>query len=334
MRQVVFDRYGDPAEVLLLRQRPVPEPGPGEVRVRMRASPVNPSDLLLVQGRYGRPASLSPGLPPDGSTPASPVGFEGVGTVDAAGPGTPYTAGTRVAVSALGTWSEYLTTDADDILPVPDGLTDAAACQLTINPVTARLLLDDLGLAEGELILLTAAASTVARMVIQLAARRGLRCLCVVRDKRHRHSLMAAGAEAVLVQDTERLGQQLAALAEGQGIAAVLDAVGGPVGTHALRSLRDGGRFISYGLLSGEPLTVAPEELLFRNLTMTGFWLPERLGRLPAAHTGRLMRDVTEQLLLGRLTVPAVEHFDLADAASAVRCALRPGHPGKAVLTS
>ncbi|MFD7663900.1 zinc-dependent alcohol dehydrogenase family protein [Streptomyces sp. NPDC059788] len=331
---MVFDRYGDPAEVLLLKHREVPEPGPGEVRVRMRVSPVNPSDLLLVQGRYGRPAPFSPGLHPDGGAAASPVGFEGVGTVDRAGPGARYAAGTRVAVSALGTWSEYLTTDADDVLPVPDGLSDAVACQLTINPVTAHLLLDDLGLAEGELILLTAASSTVARMVLQLAGPRGLRCLCVVRDKRHRSSLMAAGAEAVLVQGEERLGQQLTALSDAGGIAAVLDAVGGPVGTLALRALRDGGRFVSYGLLSGEPLTVAPEELLFRNVTMTGFWLPERLGRLPAARTGRLMRDVTEQLLRGRLTTPAAEHFDLADAARAVRCALGPGHAGKAVLTS
>ena len=54
----------------------MPEPGPGEVRVRMIASPINPSDLLVVRGRYG----VLPRLP---ATP----GFEGVGVVDKAGPG-------------------------------------------------------------------------------------------------------------------------------------------------------------------------------------------------------------------------------------------------------
>src|SRR5207249_5063791 len=76
MKAIVFDRFGDPAEVLQVRDLPMPEPGPGQVRVRMRASPVNPSDLLVVRGQYGRAPAL----------PATP-GFEGVGVIDKAGPG-------------------------------------------------------------------------------------------------------------------------------------------------------------------------------------------------------------------------------------------------------
>ena len=49
MKAAVFERFGEPAEVLQVREVPVPEPGPGEVRVRMIASPVNPSDLLVVR---------------------------------------------------------------------------------------------------------------------------------------------------------------------------------------------------------------------------------------------------------------------------------------------
>src|SRR5690349_25002949 len=76
MRAIVFDRFGEPADVLREEEVPDPEPGPGEVRVRMIASPVNPSDLLFVRGRY----VIKPKLP------ASP-GFEGVGVVDKVGPG-------------------------------------------------------------------------------------------------------------------------------------------------------------------------------------------------------------------------------------------------------
>src|SRR3954451_18354861 len=76
MKSIMFDQFGEPADVLSVRDVPMPEPGPGEVRVRMIASPVNPSDLLVVRGRYGVLPSL----------PATP-GFEGVGIVSKAGPG-------------------------------------------------------------------------------------------------------------------------------------------------------------------------------------------------------------------------------------------------------
>src|SRR2546428_5852698 len=76
MKAAVFDRFGEPRDVLGIRDLPAQEPGPGQVRVRMLASPVNPSDLLVVRGDYGR----LPQLPP---TP----GFEGAGVIDAVGPG-------------------------------------------------------------------------------------------------------------------------------------------------------------------------------------------------------------------------------------------------------
>src|SRR5437899_4695488 len=108
MKAIVFDQFGDPAEVLQVRAVPVPEPGPGEVRVRMLASPINPSDLLTVRGEYGRRPEL----------PATP-GFEGVGIVEAAGPGLlgrlpRWRRGRRVAVlnSTGGNWQEHVVVPA------------------------------------------------------------------------------------------------------------------------------------------------------------------------------------------------------------------------------
>ena len=53
VKAIVFERFGEPADVLQVRDVPMPEPGPGQVRVRMIASPINPSDLMVVRGRYG-----------------------------------------------------------------------------------------------------------------------------------------------------------------------------------------------------------------------------------------------------------------------------------------
>lgn len=76
MQAVLFDKIGEPSEVLQLRGIPDPVPGPGEALVRVLLAPVHPSDLHMIRGRYGYQPAL----------PASP-GAEGVGVVEALGPG-------------------------------------------------------------------------------------------------------------------------------------------------------------------------------------------------------------------------------------------------------
>ena len=57
-------------------EQPVPEPRRGQVLVKIEAAPCNPSDLLLLQGKYGVSKSL-PTVP----------GWEGAGQVVASGGG-------------------------------------------------------------------------------------------------------------------------------------------------------------------------------------------------------------------------------------------------------
>src|SRR6516164_4724754 len=136
MKAIRFTRFGEPTEVLELQEVPIPEAGPGQVRVRMIASPINPSDVLVVRGEYGRLPQL----------PATP-GFEGVGVIDAAGPGLlrylrRLRPGRRVAVlnGQGGNWQEYVVLPARQVVPVPDDVPDDQAATFFVNPASALVM--------------------------------------------------------------------------------------------------------------------------------------------------------------------------------------------------
>ena len=165
MRALRFHEHGPPTDVLRLDTLPMPEPGPGEVRVRLTHRSVNPADLSLVRGTYGR----SRDLPAVG-------GNEGVGRIDALGADVErLTIGQRVVkLGEAPTWQEALVLPADDVLPILDDLSDEAAAQLFVNPLTAWLLLRAVpDLRPGDTIVQTAGASAVARIVTELAVREG-----------------------------------------------------------------------------------------------------------------------------------------------------------------
>jgi NADPH2:quinone reductase len=52
MKAFVFERTGDPNDVLAVQELPEPKPGPGEILVRVRLSPVHPSDMHIMRGRF------------------------------------------------------------------------------------------------------------------------------------------------------------------------------------------------------------------------------------------------------------------------------------------
>src|SRR5246500_3400921 len=126
MKALIFGEPGDPTSVLKLAEIPTPPLAPGEALVRVLLSPINPSDLHMVRGRYGYQPAL----------PASP-GAEGVGIVEAVGPGVQDPmVGTRVVfVHMWNTWREQIVCPVDRLVPVPDGLEDETAAISYINPL-------------------------------------------------------------------------------------------------------------------------------------------------------------------------------------------------------
>ena len=326
MRSVQFTQFGEPNTSLSLVDLPMPEPGAGEVLLRLTHRPINPSDLETVRGRYGR----LPQLP-------AVVGMEGMGRIEALGEGVNgFSLGQRVIPLGVrgGTWVEYAVTPANRLVPVPDAVSDQAAAQFLANPVTAWVMLvDELALQEGDWLLQTAAGSALGRLVIQLARIKGYKTVNLVRRQEQVQELLALGADAVLVTDEADVVGKVKALTGGKGVKGVIEAVGGTTGALALSCLRAGGTMIVYGMLSHEPIPLHSGEVLFKGVTVKGYWLTHWLRVENPLKVLQTLGELMNLMAAGQLVPPVEAEYDLADFAAAITHAETPGRSGKVLLT-
>jgi NADPH2:quinone reductase len=325
MKAVVLERWGEPEQVLEVRDVPEPEPGPGQVRVRMIASPINPSDLLLVRGRHGR-------QPPLPTTP----GYEGVGVVEAgAGLLARRVMGRRVAVlnSHGGNWQEKVILPARQAVPVPRELTDEQAATFFVNPASALVMTRRvLRVPAGAWLLQTAAGGALGRMVIRLGVRHGFRTLNVVRRREQAEELLRLGGTAAVATNDEPLFDRVQTLTGGEGVRYAIDAVGGATGTEVIRCLAPGGRLLVYGTLSDEPIALDPRVLMVGQKCVEGFWLSEWVREQGVLTMLLLFRRIGKLLREGTLTSEVGTSFPLAEVRAAVRQAAAPGRQGKVLL--
>ena len=326
MRAAVFERFGEPTEVLGVRDVAEPRPGPGQVRVRMILSPVNPSDLLVVRGRYGVLPSL----------PATP-GFEGVGVVDQAGPGIlgRWVMGKRVTVinNTGGNWAEYAVIPARQARPVPSDIPDDQAAAYFVNPATVLALARHvLKVRKGEWLLQSAAGSTLGRMMIRLGRHDGFKTLNVVRRREAVDELKALGADAVICTEDGPIEDQVRRIVGAEGVRSAIDPVGGETGTALFRSLAPEGRLIVFGSLSEQPLQIESRLMIAGDRRVQGFWLGHymRQQSIPAAL--RLFGEITAMMRKKVLTSEIGRVYPLDEITEAARHADTIARHGKVLL--
>ncbi len=322
MRALRFSEHGDPRSVLRLEALPVPAPGPGEVRLRMRRCPVNPSDLLQVQGVYGR----LPALP-------AVAGLEGVGIVEALGAGVVgWKPGDRaVLLGVQGTWAEQALVAVENLVAVPADLSDDQAAQVIVNPLTAWIMAGELGLGPGKTLLQSAAGSIVGRAFIQLGKAWGFRTVNLVRRPEQVMELLALGADSVVCTEDPRWPEQAARFLP-RGADAAVDAVGGTLGGDMLKLLRARATLLVYGALSGAPLQLPGGQLIFRTTTVRGFWLTDWKRRTPKPDRDRACADLMALMTQGRLHCPVAGIHPLAEWRAAITQAQSTARGGKVLL--
>lgn len=258
MKAIVFNNNGKPQGMLSVVEVAKPICKGNEVLVKMIKSPINPADILFIAGEY----RYKPQFP-------QIAGLEGVGIVEESMfENVPQ--GSLVAFRHFNTWAEYVAVPLDKLNILPKDFPIDKAAQFSLNPLTAYALLEESGAKNGDCIVLTSGASTVSKLIIQLSKSKGIKVISIVRNQRDVLSLQEIGVEKVLTTD-ENLEEIIPNLIGNARLQAVIDAVGGEQTTTLLKTISPNGRLLLYGLLSKDNVSFHNSDIIFKNITISGF---------------------------------------------------------------
>jgi NADPH:quinone reductase-like Zn-dependent oxidoreductase len=312
MRALVLHSYQEGFDSLQTEDRTVPRPNRGEVLVRVAAAPINPSDLIFVQGLYGirKPLPVVPGL-------------EGSGTVVATGRGllALRLRGKRVAFAPSekrdGTWAEYAIAPALTCLPLPADVDDEQGAMALVNPLCAWGLMERARHTHARAVVSTASASQVGRMLVRLGRRFGIRVICVVRREEQVGALKALGATDVLNSADTAFDTQLRELCARFDARLAFEAVGGTMTERLLAALPRGSRILLYGGLSMQPIRIQAQQPIFEQKIVEGFWIPTWIASKNPLQLLLVQRNVLA-LLGSELHSDVRERVALEDARKAL----------------
>ena len=300
--------YGGP-EVMEYVDVELPEPAPGEATVRHTAIGLNFIDTYHRTGLY--PMDLPTGL-----------GSEAAGIVEAVGAGVDVVKpGDRVVYTGRPADSYSLQRNfaANQLVPIPEGVSDEVAAAALLKGLTAWYLLRrSYPVQDGDTVLLYAAAGGVGSIASQWARHLGVNVIGVVSTDAKAELARKQGCSHIIMADSDDIPGQVRALTDGEGVAAAYDSIGKDTFFTSLDSLRPHGVMVTFGNASGPVPPFAPAELAKRHsLFVTRpvlFDFVDTRERLLAASA-----ELFEVLGSGVVTISVNQRYPLAEAAQAHR---------------
>ncbi|MEV6704369.1 medium chain dehydrogenase/reductase family protein [Micromonospora wenchangensis] len=333
--EIVLPGVVDPSG-LQVCARELPVPVAGQVVLRMEATGVSFAEQQMRRGKYYD-------QPPFPFVP----GYDLVGTVTAVGPGgdTDLVGRRFAAVTKIGAWATHVLVEAADLVPVPDGVSPAAAETVVVNGITAWQMLHRLAkVRSGNVVVVLGANGGVGSTLVQLARHAGVRVIGTA-SPRHHDAVRALGATPVDYREPGMYHRVRALAAD--GVDAVFDHVGGPGVERSWQLLRRGGTLVSYGTAATKDEagnSRLPVLKLFAQLKLWhtlpnhrsayfyNFWAGHRNL---AAFRRNLSEDLTQVFRLladGVLDPQIAAEIPLAEAASALTLAESRTVAGKVIL--
>jgi NADPH:quinone reductase len=240
-KAIRYDKPGGP-EVMQWVDVEVGEPGEGEIRVKQSACGLNYIDVYFRTGLYPQP--LPAGL-----------GMEAAGEVTAVGKGvTSVKPGERVAYVARppGAYAQERVLRADQVIRLPDAISDEQAASIMLQGLTAQYLLRrTYRVKAGDTILIQAAAGGVGLIVCQWAKALGATVIGTVGSDEKAGIAKAHGCDHPIVYTREDFKARVREITNGAGVPVVYDSIGKDTYVKSLDCLAPLGMFVSFGNASG-----------------------------------------------------------------------------------
>ena len=310
-RAIRIHRYGGPEE-MVFEEVVDSAPAAGEIRIRHMAIGVNFTDTHARRGDYVESRVLD--------RPAV-VGLEGMGVVEALGPGvTRFAVGDRVGYVSrpLGSYCEARNFPADACVRVPDGIGNEVVAASLLKGMTVEYLIRRVyAVGPGDVVVFHAAAGGVGSIAGQWLKSLGAEAVGIVGSADKVEIARANGYAHVFVNGRDDWPARVRELTRGRGVPAVYDSVGKDTWDASLACLAPRGWMVCFGNSSGQVAPVALNTLREKSMILT--WT--KLGEYTA--TVAELTACAEAFfdVLGRgLVKPHVyKTFPLADAGAAHR---------------
>lgn len=271
MKAIRVEEFGEP-EVLGYEDAERPEPSMGEVLVEVRSIGVNFADTMRRRNQYVIRQELPfvPGSEVAGVVTEIGEGVEGVSVGDRV-----------VSLVGEGAYAEYALASSQALIPIPDDLDFDTAAAIPLQGLTAYHILKTSGqLKEGESVLVHAAAGGVGTLAVQMAKLMGASPVIATASSQEKLDLAKdLGADVLIDYTEEDWPEKVREATGGNGADVVLEMVGGDFVQKNLLCMNAWGRMVVFGAASGDRGEISPMELLRKNHSIVGFFLPQVMSR-------------------------------------------------------
>lgn len=322
MKVITFEQYGGP-EVLQYIEQERPTPGDNEVLVEVKAIGINYADTARREGQYVVPTPL-PYIP----------GSEIAGVIAEVGSKvTKFQVGMRVsALIESGGYADFVALDENMLIPIPDGVDFEQAVALPLQGLSAYHILKTMGrLVPGETVLIHAAAGGVGAIAVQLAKLFGAgKIIATASSAEKLEHAKAMGATHLVDYSKEGWVDEVKSITDNKGVDLALEMVGGDVFNQTLKCLAPFGRLVIFGAASGEQAQFHPGQLMRKNQSVIGFFLPQ-IMRHPELFQ-QSFKELLGYMASGQLKLTIGGSYPLADAAEVHRLLQSRKTIGKLVL--